>query len=257
MTDTVKMNTVQGVRDAHRIEEREYREIEGSGIAVSRGGKVFIDEDFPEIDDFPWMTVVREDGIYRAHVPAAVAFAWLEPEARDKIRDAIPASVKATDPKVKDAVKEQNVWAWAIAHVANTPEDDMILLDEKPVATWGDKEIFRVENANIEDYKTFLVEYSRPPSKGGNTSAMHSHAFWIDGQKYSFLARGARKFVFKDDTVSFDYYVTEDGYRNILRHSIVCRDKNGKTVLRGDRRNKAQLRSAPTRLPGSRREQRS
>lgn len=80
MTDTIKMTTIQGIRDALKIEERDYREIEGTGLAVARGGRVRIEDDFPEIDDFPWMTVIGENGIRRAHVPAAVALAWLTPE---------------------------------------------------------------------------------------------------------------------------------------------------------------------------------
>jgi hypothetical protein len=256
MTDTIKMTTIQGIRDALKIEERDYREIEGTGLAVARGGRVHIEDDFPEIDDFPWMTVIGENGIRRAHVPAAVALAWLTPEDRTTIRAELPAGAKGSDLAVKALVARYNVWGWAIVHVTATPEKDLVVLDEKPLQSWTGKKIERLENARISDYKTFLVEFSRPPSKGGNTSAMHAHTVWIGDRKFSFWARGARKFIFKEDEASFDYVETEDGYFNILPHTIFCRDAKGKTVRRGDRRPKTKLRTAPTRLPGSRREAR-
>jgi len=46
------------------------------------------------------------------------------------------------------------------------------------------------------------------------------------------------------------------GYRNVLQHTIRTRDDKGKIKTRGDRSWKPQLRSGPTRLPGSRREAR-
>ena len=257
MTDTIKMSTFSGVRDAQKIEEREFREIEGTDLAVARGGRVYLDEYFPEIDDFPWMTVIRDDGIRRAHVPAAVAVAWLSANDRAAIRVALEPGVRAGGPAVKSLVAQYNIWAHAIAHVAATPEEQLVILDEKPLQIWGDKTILRLENVQISDYKTFLVEYSRPPSKGGNTSAMHAHTIWVGDRKFSFWARGARKFIFKTDEASFDYYETEDGYLNILPRSIICRDAKGKIAHRGDRRSKAKLRSAPTRMPGSRRERKN
>lgn len=254
MTDITKMSTFAGVRDAQKIEEREYREIEGTGLAVARGGRVFVDEDFPEVDDFPWMTVIRDDGVGRAHVPAAVALAWLTPEDRAEIRSSLGPEARVSDPAVKELVARHNVWSYAITHVATTPEEQLVILDEKPLQSREGKTIHRLENVQISDYKTFLVEYSRPPSKGGNTSAMHAHTIWVEDRKFSFWARGARKFIFKSDQASFEYYETEDGYLNILPKTIVCKDANGKVVHRGDRRSKPKLRSAPTRLPGSRRE---
>jgi hypothetical protein len=257
MTETIKMTTIQGVRDAQKIEERDYREIDETGLAVARGGRVHIGDGFPEIDDFPWMTVINESGIRRAHVPAAVALAWLSPENRAAIRaENLPAGARGSDPTVKALVPRYNVWGWAIAHVATTPEEDLVIIDEKPLQSWSGKKIERLENVRISDYKTFLVEFSRPPSKGGNTSAMHAHTVWVDDRKFSFWARGACKFIFKDDKANFEYFETEDGYLNILPHTIVCRDAKGKTVRRGDRRSKTKLRSAPTRLPASRREAR-
>ena len=254
MSDAIVMRTYQGVRDAMKAEERDYRGIEGSGFAVSRGGKVYLEGDFPEIDAFPWLTVLNEKGLYRAHVPAAVAWAWLTPEERAEIRAELPADVKAADDAVKALVARYNVWAYAIAHVAATPEEDLVILDEKPLQTWREHDTRRLENVQVTDYKTFLYEHSRPPSRGGNTSAIHTHSFRVGDRKFGFFARGSKKFIFAKDLASFDYYETDEGYLNVLRWTIICRDAKGKRVIRGDRRLKEKLRSAPTRLPGPRRD---
>lgn len=44
----------------------------------------------------------------------------------------------------------------------------------------------------FSDYRTYLKEPSRPPSRGGNTSALHAHVLVISGTEYSFLALGSR-----------------------------------------------------------------
>jgi hypothetical protein len=113
----------------------------------------------------------------------------------------------------------------------------------------------KVEHKQITAYGKFLLENSRPPSKGGNTAALHSHVLEIDGEKYSFLASGSQQWVFKSDTVSFEYEI-KDGYKNIALETIVTLDRHGKTIVRGNRGFKSKLRTAVTRMPGSRREQR-
>jgi hypothetical protein len=115
--------------------------------------------------------------------------------------------------------------------------------------------IERIENEKITEYELFLRENSRPPSKGGNTRALHSHVLLIQGEKYSFLGLGSQQWVFKSDTVSFDYEV-KDGYKNIVKESLVTLDSKGNSVLRGNRGSKPKLRTAATHLPASRREQR-
>ena len=113
----------------------------------------------------------------------------------------------------------------------------------------------RVENEKITSYSLFLKEPSRPPSRGGNTKALHSHTLEIIGEEFSFIALGSQQWVFKSDLVSFDYEIN-NGYKNIIKESIVTMDRAGKSVVRGNRGFKKQLRTAPARLPGSRREQR-
>ena len=112
-----------------------------------------------------------------------------------------------------------------------------------------------VEGKQITAYSKFLVERSRPPSKGGNATALHSHVLEIDGEKYSFLALGSQQWVFKSDTVSFEYEI-RDGYKNIAVETIITLDRHGNTIVRGNRGFKSTLRTAITRMPGSRREQR-
>jgi len=112
-----------------------------------------------------------------------------------------------------------------------------------------------IENKKIDNYTVFLKENSRPPSKGGNTNALHTHTLEIEGVKYSFFALGSKQWVFKSDTVSFDYEI-KDGYQNIVVETLATLDHDGKLVVRGNRGYKNKLRSATTRLPGSRRDQR-
>ena len=112
----------------------------------------------------------------------------------------------------------------------------------------------RIERTDIEDYQAYLKDKNRPPSKGGNTRAWHSHVLIIRGEKFSFLALGARKWVFASDTVSFEWNWNDtQEYRNIAPDTIKVWDKDGNEVVRGERGTKP-WRTATTRLPGRRRE---
>lgn len=111
----------------------------------------------------------------------------------------------------------------------------------------------KVENARIEDYRKFLKEKHRPPSRGGNTGALHAHVITVDGVDYSFLSPGSQQWAFKSDTVSFEYEVKK-GYRNIVKETFVTFDKQGNEVVRGNRGYKPKLRTAEARMPVSRRE---
>ncbi len=64
--------------------------------------------------------------------------------------------------------------------------------------------ILRMEDVYIYEYKTFLKENSRPPSCGGNVSALHIHRVIIREDCYTFFARGSKKWIFKGDLASFD-----------------------------------------------------
>jgi hypothetical protein len=114
----------------------------------------------------------------------------------------------------------------------------------------------RVERKQIESYRVYLKERSRPPSRGGNTSALHAHVIKIEGVDYSFLALGPQRWVHKTDLVSFEYE-TKGDYRNILKETLKTVDRRGNEIIRGNRGFKARLRTAPAREPASRRERRS
>jgi hypothetical protein len=112
-----------------------------------------------------------------------------------------------------------------------------------------------IRDAQIGQYRTYLKEASRPPSRGGNTSALHAHVLTIGDQDYSFLALGSQQWVYKADRVSFQF-ARNGKYLNINKESLHTVDRYGRPVVRGNRGNKPKLRSTPTRLPASRRERR-
>lgn len=112
----------------------------------------------------------------------------------------------------------------------------------------------RVESASIEGYSSRLVENARPPSRGGNTGAWHRHVMIIGGEPYSFLAAHAGKFVYKRETVSFDWEWDDSGrYRNVDVGSLVAHRPDGSAVVRGNRASKT-WRTATTKAPGRRSE---
>ena len=113
----------------------------------------------------------------------------------------------------------------------------------------------KIENKKITSYTFRLLENYRPPSKGGNTSALHQHFIEVENEKYSFRALGSQQWIFKSDSVSFEYEIN-DGYKNIIVESITTIDKNGMVIVRGNRDFKPTLRTAQTRMPASTREQR-
>lgn len=114
----------------------------------------------------------------------------------------------------------------------------------------------KIENAKIEKYSNYLIEESRPPSRGGNTEALHRHFVTINKITYSFQALGTKQWVFKEDTVSFDYE-TNGQYKNIIPDTLETINKKGETVVRGIRGEKNKLRTAKARMPVSRREMRN
>jgi hypothetical protein len=114
----------------------------------------------------------------------------------------------------------------------------------------------KIENAKIEKYSNHLLEESRPPSRGGNTKAFHMHFVTINKITYSFRAPGTKQWVFKEDTVSFEYE-TNGEHKNIIVHTLETIDKKGVTVVRGIRDVRYKLRTAKARMPVSRREMRN
>jgi hypothetical protein len=108
----------------------------------------------------------------------------------------------------------------------------------------------------VDSYQTYLQDKYRPPSRGGNTRAWHQHVITIGGERFSFRALGARKWVYSGDSVSFTWAWDESQrYRNIDPASVRTWDKKGEPVRRGNRGAKP-WRTADARMPASRREQR-
>jgi hypothetical protein len=112
----------------------------------------------------------------------------------------------------------------------------------------------RVQDAKIGNYTTLLLEPSRSSSKGGDGRAWHAHRITIDGQHYSWKGLGFRQWIYKSDTVSFEWQYDPTGkYRNVEPDSVRVTDTHGKEVERGERGTKA-WRSATQGAPVSRRE---
>jgi len=103
-----------------------------------------------------------------------------------------------------------------------------------------------IKNEKIEKYRLSLREYSRPPNKGGNTNALHSHKITILSETYGFFAQGSQQWIYKTDFVSFEYEI-KNGYKNINKDTLVTLDKNGKKIIRGNRSYKAKLRTVNSR----------
>ena len=159
----------------------------------------------------------------------AVALACLTPEQRAEIRAKGLKEARHSDPAVIALQVELQVSKHAVATVARYQDDEIEVFEVAEEVT-GDEG--RIEPAQIEDYQTFLYEPSRPPSQGGNTSALHVHTIWVQGQKYSFFARGSLQWVYKADRVSFSYRTTEAGYRNIIKQTLATLDKDARGVCR-------------------------
>lgn len=256
MSDKIAMQASGRLRFPKDRALRERRPIPGlEGFAISQNGYVAAPgEELEEPTRWPFHDILLDDAAIMLDTTLATAIAWLDEAAQDRIRAALPPTSRSGDAAVQELEGELQVSRHAIAAVARHPEGlpEAIEVQEPPEGDEG-----RIAPRPVESYSTALIEPNRPPSKGGNTRALHSHRLTIDGVSYSFLALGKRKWVFEGDTVSFDFIVTPDGYRNILKHSLRAFDRNGKAVKRGDRGSKAKLRTAPARLPGSRREWRS
>lgn len=109
-----------------------------------------------------------------------------------------------------------------------------------------------IESRSIDEYAApRLCEPSRPPSRGGNGKALHRHAFRIDSTWYSFFAAGSKKWIFKNDVVSFQFETVEkDGrvFNNVKLDTLHVVDSKGIKTTRGGGIYSKKLRTAVTRL---------
>lgn len=235
---------------------RPLRPIDGlDGYSISQNGWIAAPgEELEAPTRWPHHDILVDDAAILLNTVIATARAWLDEDTQARIRAELPPTVGAADMTVQELERDLQVSKHAIVAVARHPGGLPAALEvqEPPSGEAG-----RIEMQPIEAYATWLIEPSRPPSKGGNSRALHSHRLTIGGEHYSFLALGTRRWVFADDKVSFDFVTTPEGYRNIQSWTIRTFDKNGKAVLRGIRGRKPTLRAAAARMPGSRRESRS
>jgi hypothetical protein len=246
-------------------EDRERRPIPGleDTFEVTRTGLVWSveGESWEEPHVWPYLKLLSDDQLIELNLVEAVAVSWLTFEQRQELRATFQGADateyrKPWTAELLEAEQRLQVYIYAVAAVANTASDDEFshwsrVNPERPDITHATA----VNDVTVE-YGSRLFENYRPPSKGGNTTALHVHWLKHDGYSYSFFALGAKKWVFAGDTVSFRYTTTPEGYRNIIRESIVVKDKEGKVVVRGNRGYKKTLRTATARLPVSRREAR-
>lgn len=258
MTSDVRKLKRNGLTEAWKIQDREYKTVpdtEGiilsGAIGVSRGG-IFKELNDPEAIlaqpvKWPFDYFETDKGFVRANVLAAVAVTYLSPEQRDEIRSEFPTGIHHSDPRIVPVVEKYNVNKYAISYITNTKDIDIEVLDVLHDLADSKGKLGFVNGATVAAYNTKLVEFYRPPSRGGNTKALHKHLMLIEGQWYSFFALGSKKFVFKNDTVKFEYLSTEEGYRNVKKQTIVTKDEKGKLVYRGNRGFKKQLRTTPSR----------
>lgn len=251
------MMNISGLRVPKDKMARPWRPIPGleDEYGITQDGRIraiAIDEVY-EPDRWPLIYLPTGDGgIVTVDVVAAIAMVWLDADQRQRIRGALAGPMQHGDPAIRPLVEEFQVSKHAIAKLSVAPDEEIRPIVKQDAA--GDAGRWKLENMPIQAYRTFLHEKYRPPSRGGNTSALHLHVLMIDGVEYAFFARGGRRWAYKDDRISFFYRTTPHGRRNILRETIVTVDKNGMKVCRGDRRIKTALRTAPTRLPARRRD---
>lgn len=225
---------------------------------ITRTGLVWSldDEDWVEpAAAWPFVKLVYQDRLLDLNLIEMVALSWLGPQQRAMLRSELGPQQKPWSPELLSNEQALNVPVYALSSASGSRDDNDFehwsRLAEAHAPTAA-----RVENATVHTYSSKLFEHYRPPSKGGNTRALHTHLLLIGGKTYSFFALGTKQWVFSGDTVSFNYLTTAKGFHNVLRDSILTRDKNGELVERGLRGRKRVLRTAPTRLPGSRRESR-
>lgn len=216
----------------------------------------WVDSGYSE-SPFPFVKLLADDLLVDLNRNAVTALAWLTPEQRAEVRERFPGGLEQPWPaEALEMEQRLGVSIYALQAVARTT-DEALLADHQARLTANEGvPLQRVECASVDAYTTVLKEPSRPPSQGGNTRALHLHILNIGRHTYTFFALGTKKWVFKGDTVSFAYRLVDGQYRNVVRDSIQTLDAKGAPVVRGDRGRKNKLRTAPARMPGSRREQR-
>jgi hypothetical protein len=198
--------------------------------------------------------------------PEATALAFLDDRERIAlaVADELLLVRGPKDRVLRKKAADLGISPWALWEVLRDDKDGFTLPKRIEAAKSGSKNTqltTHLEEGVVEDSlfdaypRPRLIEHHRPPSRGGNTGALHRHTIVVEGVPYTFVAVGARQWAFAEDRLSFRYTVEPNGYRNIIKSSFRTVDKAGTPVVRGNREFKQQLRTAPIRLPVSHREQ--
>ncbi len=113
---------------------------------------------------------------------------------------------------------------------------EKVMVDKKEI-----KQLISIADKKVTNYKARAVERSKP-GKGDSAKILHAHSFDIDEVKYSFLAISHIRWIKCTDTVCFNFFINKDGYNNIVRSSLLIKDKDGELIERGNRAFKKRLR---------------
>jgi hypothetical protein len=252
------ISNIGGVRLPRDKAKRPRRPIPGlSGYEITQTGQIWI-EDTSELvteygDDWPYFFAEADGNVVKIHLFEAAAAAWLTPEQRAMVRQSLPANVDKKSAEARALIADLQVSDNVIHYLTRHAEGEIAAWQAvEPEDRASDLQFATA--VSISDYKTGLIELSRPPSKGGNGHALHVHSFSVDSDRYSFCAIGFRQLAYVTDLVSFSYYLDTEGRRKILKSTLRTVDKSGKSVKRGNRGTKRTLRTATTRLPARRRE---
>src|SRR3546814_4164369 len=89
-----------------------------------------------------------------------------------------------------------------------------------------ESQVQKVDWTAIEDYRTGLREPSRPPSKGGNTAALHGHSIKIGDAWFSFLAPGAQKWRSEEHTSELQSLMRSSYAVFCLKKTTISSDHN-------------------------------
>lgn len=232
------MSNIGGLRMPRDKHLRPRRPIEGlDGYAVTQAGQIWIEE-YQHLDtDWTgdYFYGEHDDQVIKIHTREAAAATWLTAEQRAEIRAALPEPLESEAGKeelIADLIERFAVAKWVLFHLSQSAEGatEVWCVD---ASTTDGAETFVRKNVNIADYRTTLIEAYRPPTKGGYATALHLHSFCVGAEDFYFIARGMKKLIFKDDRVSFNFKIDEQGGRKLLRKSLRTLDAKGNHVKRG------------------------
>ena len=175
------------------------------------------------------------------NAPAAAADAFFSTHEQLEVFEQAPGERRKNSRVVQALAQRHEVSPWIILEMMRVEKRNVVT--EVPDDSGKVDGVGEVPLSAFEEYpRPSLVETHRPPSRGGNTRALHRHALRIDGVWYSWRALGGRKWAHKGDQVAFRFKTTSGGHRHVIKRTFRAVDSSGKEVARGNRDFKPQLR---------------